>query len=237
MNKKCFYAIGLGPGDPELLTYKAIKVLNSVDLVIVPESSKNGRSIALDIIKKYIPTSKIETFYFPMINDPKVLDKKYFELSKKIKDNLYSNKHIAYVTIGDLSIYSTFIYLWNKLKLTKDQVEFIPGIPSFISAASIAYMPIVMKNENFCVIEMPNNEEKLLTFTKLFQTIIIMKIYKKAHILSRFLEKYIDILDSAVLVQKATLKGECVVDLLKDNILNYDKTYLSTVIMRTKHYE
>jgi len=72
MNK--LYAVGLGPGDPELITLKAIKILKNVDKIIVPESNLKGRSLANDIIIDYVDKYKIETFYFPMNNNRMQLD-------------------------------------------------------------------------------------------------------------------------------------------------------------------
>jgi precorrin-2/cobalt-factor-2 C20-methyltransferase len=232
MNK--LYAIGLGPGGPDLITVKAAQILKSVDIVIVPESNATGRSLAHNIVKKYTRQDHIETFYFPMINNPDLLYEKYTELSIKVIEYLKNNISVAYVTIGDLSIYSTFSYLWAKLKEASIQAEFIPGVPSFVASANIVKLPIVTKGESFCLIEMPDDCDKLKIYIEMFSTVIILKVYKKGDILKTFIENYYNLLSEALLVVKATLYDECTVDLLKEKVLNLEDVYLSTAILKKK---
>lgn len=232
MNK--LYAIGLGPGDPELITLKAIKILKNVDKVIVPESNLKGRSLANDIIIDYVDKYKIEMFYFPMNNNKILLDKKYNELVKKIINIMNNNKTIAYVTIGDSTIYSTFNYLWLRLRKYNIEVEFIPGIPSFIAVSNILQIPLTLKNENLCLIEMPENQDILLQYIKYFNTIIIMKIYKRIEILLDFIKANKGLIEEAFMVEKATLKDQNIVKLMQCDKMLCKHTYLSTAIIKTR---
>ncbi|MCD8568691.1 MAG: SAM-dependent methyltransferase [Geovibrio sp.] len=110
------YGIGLGPGDPELVTVKAVKTLEKSDVVIVPQSDKTGRSIAGDIVKNYVPEEKILWYYFPMTGDKADLDTRYTALAAEMEKLAAEGKTISYVTIGDTPVYSTFNYLRDKLK-------------------------------------------------------------------------------------------------------------------------
>lgn len=227
------YAIGLGPGDPELITLKAINILKKVDRIIVPESSLTGRSIANDIVKGYVDASKIDTFYFPMNNNRILLNNKYNELAEKIINIINNNSTVAYVTIGDSTIYSTFNYLWSKLNQYNIDIEFVPGIPSFIASANILYMPLVVKNENLCLIEMPEDKESLLRYVMDFNTVIIMKIYKRLHILLDFIKCNREMIKTAFLVERATLEGQKIVELLENNKTLCEHSYMSTAIIKT----
>jgi precorrin-2/cobalt-factor-2 C20-methyltransferase len=180
-----------------------------------------------------VDASKIEIFYFPMNNNKTLLDNKYIELEEKIINLMNNNTTVAYVTIGDSTIYSTFNYLWLKLKQYNIDVEFIPGIPSFIAAANILYLPLVIKNENFCIIEMPEDKETLLKYIMDFNTVIIMKIYKKLHILLDFIECNKNMIKTAILVERATLEGQRIVELLENNERLDGYSYMSTAIIKT----
>lgn len=234
MNK--LYAVGLGPGDPELITLKAIKILKNVDKIIVPESNLKGRSLANDIIIDYVDKYKIETFYFPMNNNRMQLDEKYSNLVEKIVNIINNNKTVAYVTIGDSTIYSTFNYLWLRLRKYNIEVEFIPGIPSFIAVSNLLHIPLTLKNENLCLIEMPENQEILLKYIRLFNTIVIMKIYKRIQILLDFIEDNKNLIEEAFMVERATLKGQNIVNLRQFDKIICKQTYLSTAVIKTRNY-
>ncbi|MEC4686067.1 MAG: precorrin-2 C(20)-methyltransferase, partial [Nitrospirota bacterium] len=110
------YSIGLGPGNPELMTVKARRILEESDIVVVPQSDKTGRSVARDIILHYIDPSKILMYYFPMNNDREDLSKRYTELARKIKGLIEEGKVVSYVTMGDPTIFSTSNYITEKLR-------------------------------------------------------------------------------------------------------------------------
>jgi len=227
--QKLIYAIGLGPGDPELITLKALNILKDSDVVVTPQSDKNGRSLAKEIISKHVSSSKIYTYYFPMNNDKNLLDKRYKELAENINDFLSEGKKISYVTIGDLSIYSTFNYLEKKLKLFDINVIKIPGVPSFIAAANRINENLVIKDESFCVVELSNNLDKLDDLLSNFSTVVIMKVHKRLNELIAFVKNN-NLVKKGFLIERATLPEERIFDLLSDDIPN-DAGYLSTAIL------
>ncbi|UOD34950.1 precorrin-2 C(20)-methyltransferase [Deferribacteraceae bacterium V6Fe1] len=227
--QKMIYALGIGPGDPELITLKALNVLKNSDIIVTPQSDKNGRSLAKDIISGYVPLSKIYMYYFPMNNNKDLLDEKYSELAITIEQFLKENKKVSYVTIGDLSIYSTFNYLEKKLQPIGIKVEKVPGIPSFIAAANRIDENIVVKEESFCVVEMPNSINKLDSLLENFSTIVIMKVHKKLNCLKEFVKNCKKI-KKGFLIERASLPEERVFDLLSDEIPE-NAGYLSTAIL------
>ncbi|MGA1846286.1 precorrin-2 C(20)-methyltransferase [Deferribacter abyssi] len=223
------YAIGLGPGDSEYISVKGVNVLKSCDLVVVPQSDKTGRSVAKEIVKQYVSDEKIFMYFFPMNNDKELLDRRYSELAEKIEQFLNEGKKVCYVTIGDLSIYSTFNYLYEKLKEKEIKVEKIAGIPSFIAAANRIDENIVIKGESFCVVEMEKDGRMLGKVLSLFDTVIVMKVHKRLKSLIEFAREN-KMVEKAYLVERCTLDGERVFDLLTDEVPE-NAGYLSTAIL------
>ena len=226
------YAIGIGPGDPELITIKAAKTIKEADIVIVPQSNKTGRSVALEIVKYYTNRENIFMYHFPMVKNEKLLDEKYSNLANQIENFLKEGKKVAYVTIGDLSIYSTFNYLHAKLKLKNIDVVKISGIPAFIESANRLQEHIVVKNESFCVIEMSDDLNYLENTIKNFNTVIIMKVYKKIKILENFVKNSKSV-SKAYLISRCSMEDEKIYDLTKNNEFD-ESVYLSTAIVYGK---
>ena len=106
------YGIGVGPGDPELLTLKAYKILNQADVIFCPEKKKGAGSFAFDIIKEHIKDSKaqIVNLEYPMHYKGDELKKMWEENGRLISEYLKGDKTGAFITLGDPSVYSTFMY-------------------------------------------------------------------------------------------------------------------------------
>jgi precorrin-2/cobalt-factor-2 C20-methyltransferase len=223
------YGIGLGPGDPELLTVKAVKTLESADIVVVPQSDKTGRSIAGDIVKHYIPEEKIYWYYFPMTGIKADLDERYDDLANKMACMLGEGRKVCYVTIGDTPVYSTFNYLRDRLIDVNIQMEMIPGISAFSAGANQVALPLCEKGENFCVIEMPPSKDELTGVLEEFTTVVLMKVHKKLNILTEFVAE--NHLSAAYLFHRVTMEDGITYDLLNDEI-DEKAGYLSTAILK-----
>ncbi|SHE36719.1 precorrin-2/cobalt-factor-2 C20-methyltransferase [Thermoanaerobacter uzonensis DSM 18761] len=168
------YGIGVGPGEESLITLKAVKILQKVDVVIAP-SSKGEGSIAYEIAKPYIK-GDVVFMEFPMTYSKEDLKTKWEENVKKIKELLDEGKDVAFITIGDPMIYSTYIYI---LKGIEDyEVETIPGITSYSAAASRLNIPIAEGNETFAVISSGNVTE-ISKALAMFDNVVLMKISRR----------------------------------------------------------
>ncbi|MCD6271267.1 MAG: precorrin-2 C(20)-methyltransferase, partial [Deltaproteobacteria bacterium] len=148
MNKKTgtLYGIGVGPGDPEMITLKAVKILKKVDMIFAAASSKNQHSQAVNIAKSHIPdTAKVEMLPFPMTKDKNVAKKAWDEHARKIITLLEQGQDAAFVTLGDSMVYATYGYILQSIQRLAPHLNVvsIPGITSFQAAASRLNRPLV----------------------------------------------------------------------------------------------
>lgn len=222
------YGIGLGPGDQELLTLKAVRIMNESDVVVVPQSNKTGRSLAKDIIKGLVPDEKIFMYYFPMTGDKEALDVKYSELAEEVKGMLADGKKVCYITIGDAPIYSTLNYLAGKLSKLGITTEFIPGISAISAVPNILSIPVTEKDESFCTVEMKEDTAFLKECTEKFATVFVMKVHNRVEILRDFVKQ--NGIKTAYVISRATLADEIILNLNSDEIKEIN--YLSTAILK-----
>lgn len=170
-----FYGIGVGPGEPELLTLKAVKVLADIDVLAVPESKKEGGSVAHEIASPYLKAGvETLTLTFPMIRDEVAKAKIRRDNAMLIVDELNKGRNVAFLTLGDPMLYSTYIYLIENMTDLGIEIISIPGIYSFTAISNLLNHPLVKGDESLAVISEFNKEEwpKLQSF----QTIVCMKV-------------------------------------------------------------
>lgn len=111
------YGLGVGPGDPELITLKALEVLKRVPVVFAAGSTKNDYSLALNVAAQYLPAgTEIKQLGFPMTDDEAVLQAYWQDNARQVLTVLNSGRDAAFVTIGDPLTYSTYAYLLRTLK-------------------------------------------------------------------------------------------------------------------------
>ena len=115
MKKGKLYSVGVGPGDPELLTAKAIRVLSECDIVAVPQSDGGGQT-ALDIAAQYIKGKTVRSFAICAL--------------------IGEGKTVAFLTLGDPTVYSTAWYVHKRVAARGCEAELVPGVPSFCAAAA-----------------------------------------------------------------------------------------------------
>lgn len=137
MNRGKFFGIGVGPGDPELLTLKAFRVIENAGVLAVPKTN-DSKNVALDIVSKAIDISKKEILFldFPMVKDKSILKEAHEENASKIADILNKGRDVAFLTLGDVSIYSTFSYVHSKIEKMGYDTEICAGVPSFCAVAA-----------------------------------------------------------------------------------------------------
>lgn len=147
-----FYGIGVGVGDPDQITLKAIKTLKKLDVVILPEAKKDMGSTAYSIAKEYLKEDVELVFMeFPMLKNPLDRIEGRKANTRVVEKLLDEGKNVGFLTIGDTMTYSTYVYILEHLD-KKYEVETIPGISSFADISSRFNLPIVMGDESLKII-------------------------------------------------------------------------------------
>ena len=153
MEKGTLYGVSIGPGEPELITLKAMNIISKCKYIATPHTG-TGDSLALSIVSKAIDLSdkEIMKLEFPMTKDKDILAKSHQEAADAIGEILDSGNDVAMLNLGDVTIYSTFAYTMDKL-LEKDyDVEVIPGVTSFCASASELKIGLTTMNEPLHII-------------------------------------------------------------------------------------
>lgn len=199
-----FYGIGIGPGDPGLMTVKAAGILGRCKQLIVPKAKIKAESLALDIAKTYLhPDVEIHELVFPMTRDKERLAKSWHDAGTTVA-HLLEKGDACFITLGDAFLYSTYNYLVKSLReiLPEVRIETVPGITSFSAAAALTSFSLGESKELITIVPM---EDDLLAAREAILrggTVILMKIGKRLPaILELLLET--NTIDDAVLVQKA----------------------------------
>ena len=145
--KGILYAVGVGPGDPDLLTIKAVKTINMADVIACPAKGTEP-GIAFQIVKQACPNvseKEVMVMSFPMkMGD---LSKAHQEVAEQITDKLKLGKNVAFLTLGDPEFYSTFFYIADIIKEQGYDIEIINGITSFSAVGATLNLPIALGRE------------------------------------------------------------------------------------------
>ena len=155
------WGVGVGPGDPELLTVKAVRVLREADVVIVPDAS-SGDKVALNIVKDYLKDKQIQFVKTPMVRDKAVMDAAHEAAADTICALLDDGKQVAFLTLGDPAIYSTYMYIHQKVLHRGYAVEVVPGIPSFCAAAARLNQSLCLGREPLTIIPASHDQNDLM---------------------------------------------------------------------------
>ena len=175
MKKGKFYGIGVGVGDPENITIKAVKRLHEVDVIVLPEAKSGEGSTAFNIVKEYVKTDVKQLFLeFPMIKD--VEARKIFRKNNadKISVELENGKNVAFLTIGDPMTYSTYTYVLEHIA-DDVEVETIAGITSFNSIAARLNIPLMIGDEDLKVVSV-NKKTDIYKEIENNDNLVLMKI-------------------------------------------------------------
>lgn len=228
-----FYGIGVGSGDPELLTVKAIKIIKNSDVVIAPKTEKKEGSLALEIAKPYL-REDVEIVYqtFPMVTNFEQFNEVFEENKQEIIKFLDAGKNVSFLTLGDPMFYSTYIYIFKLLKKSDVEIKTIAGVPAFLAISSYINKPLVYGNDILSVIPATAEPEKILNALKNSDVAVLMKVYKNFDEIANIL-KETNMSEESILVSRCGLDDEKIIENIEEH--KTEKiNYLSTILTRRK---
>jgi precorrin-2/cobalt-factor-2 C20-methyltransferase len=240
------YVIGVGPGDPELLTFKAVRILREVQCICVPKGREEGSSLALSIVEKALNLEGKEIIeaHFPMrktksntttlqhSNAPDCeLDTKWQETIETVYSKLNKGIDMAFITIGDPTIYSTFFYLYDKLLELNPElnIEIIPGVSSINTAAARAGLSLGLADEKIAILPATYTDNIKETLER-FDTVVLMKVHRVFDKVLKILDG-MNLTDNAVYISRAGMADEKIFKNIRD-IKEGDLNYFSVVIIK-----
>jgi len=230
------YGIGVGPGDPELMTLKAVRLLRRVPVIAVPVAQTDGDSYALEVVAGELrPEHTVLRLHFPMVRDAAARMAHRKAATRAIVEQLHLGRDVAFLTEGDPLLHSTFIYVLNSLP-TQMSVEVVPGVSSITAAAAQAGMPLVNADQRLAVLPATyENVARLRHTLQEFDAVILLKV-------NRVLAEIVAVLDQmglgdqTVLVERASHPTSRVLRGL-DQLRNASVHYLSLLIIHTARQE
>ena len=204
------WGVGVGPGDPELLTLKAKRILETVDCIAVPRSAEGRDSTALAIAAGAVDIDKpIIDLVFPMSFDESVLGEGWAVALASLLEALAAGKQVAFVTLGDPTVYSTYMYLHRSVLAAGHAAEIIPGITSFCAAAARAGISLAENRETLAVIPAAYESGDLDAVLDSFDNVVLMKVARRLGEVRRTLARH-GLEDKSILVSRCGQSDELV---------------------------
>lgn len=231
--KGIFYGIGVGPGDPELLTMRAIRVLKEVDVIIAPKTEKKEDSVALEIARPYLKVDvEVVKQVFPMVVNFEQSPEAWEQNKAEILALLAQGKKVAFLTLGDPMFYSTYIYVFRLLEHEGYPIETVPGITAFCAIGSKLGYPLVEGNDILSIIPATADAEKIRSVLAVTDNVVLMKVYKN-------FPEIVDLLTENGLTDRAVMLSRCGLpdeQVIRDLEAEKEKkvNYLSTILARRR---
>ena len=227
--KGTLYGIGLGPGASELITLKAWRLLSTVEVIAWPQSP-SGASFARRIAAPFIPedatTLAIE---IPMTGDRAPAQKAYDKAVKKISRHLDDGRHVAFICNGDPFFYSTFMYIFDRLKSTYE-IEIVPGVTSITAAAAAQQRPLAARNDIVKILPATLDDETLKRELTGSGSLIINKVGRHFNRIARLIDG-LGLTGRAQIIENASSEYEVARPLSR--VGDEEQPYFSTIIIYT----
>ena len=174
------YAVGVGPGDPELLTRKAERILRSADVICAPTGAAEAGSYALSIVEEFLDRERQEVLVqvFPMVKNQQGLDPFWEQAADQVASRIAKGKDVAFITIGDPFLYSTYLYIHRifQAKYPEIRIEVVPGISSILAASAASGVPLGLGGEKIAILPAAYEDDELKRTLEEFDTVILMKV-------------------------------------------------------------
>ncbi|WP_139488615.1 precorrin-2 C(20)-methyltransferase [Brevibacillus dissolubilis] len=228
------YGVGIGPGDPELITIKAFRMMKEADVIAYPSKRSGSKSYAYSIVEHYTRGLQKEMLglIFPMTRDINVLQKQWGKTVEQVYAKLAEGKNVVFVTEGDPNLYSTFIHMAREMNSKHPDVPIVtvPGISSVLGAAARIGVPLADGDEQVAIIPALDDREAMRQALVSHDTVIFLKVAK-------VLDLIIDLLDELGLTRAASVvtkvtSGEETIWRNVEELRGEELEYLTLMVVR-----
>jgi precorrin-2/cobalt-factor-2 C20-methyltransferase len=239
MNLGTFYGVGIGPGNPELLTHEARRVLGQVPVIFVPKAKITDEGLALQVLLTSVVAqtgAELRDLIFPMSKDPAVLRPAWATAREAILAVLRAGKDCAFITLGDTAIYSTYMNMVAELRRAEAELRIVTcaGVASYSAAAARLNLSLVEKAEKMAILPCLSDVAAMRPDLERFDCVVLMKVGRRFAELRELLRS-MDLLKYSHLALKLGTEDE----LLSSDLDRVDPekvTYMSLVIVRKPYH-
>ena len=228
---KTLYGVGVGPGDPELMTIKALNIIKECDYIALPISGA-GETVAYNIARGAYPDIEKKPMLelsMPMSRDKEVLRHHHQKAASQIAEVLDKGLSAAFLTLGDPTVYSTYIYVHEIMKERGYSPVIVPGVPSFCAAAARLSVSLTEASQPLCIL--PGSYENSHALLDLSASKVLMKTGRSAGRIRELIrEKNID--DDVYVIQNCGMENEKITSLEE-----MDESYFSIIILKSRAEE
>ncbi|MBG9454958.1 precorrin-2 C20-methyltransferase [Lysinibacillus sphaericus] len=232
-NLGILYGLGVGPGDPELITVKAFRVIQESPVIAYPKKLKGSKSYAHRIVDVYINPEEKDMLglVFPMTKDEAVLEREWTKSVQLVFEKLKEGKDVAFVTEGDPLLYSTFIHMMKLMQDMHPEVEIrtVPGISSFNGSASRLGIALADGDDRVAIVPAHDDYEAMREAIESHDAVVFIKVAKVIDLMLEVLRD-LDLLDKASVVTKVTSDEEIIWDVRE--LDGVDLEYLTLMVVR-----
>ncbi len=223
------YGVGVGPGDPELLTLKALRLIKENEVIAVPGKDIQA-SVAYQIVKGAYEDLDKKTLIpvaMPMTKDPQVLKTNHDKAADQVEDYLREGKNVVFLTLGDTTVYSTYLYVHKRILERGYEAEIVSGITSFCAVAARLNMGLVEADQPLHVIPATYKAQEMEEILKIPGTKVLMKTGKKMKQVKESIEKSGQ---KAVMIENCGMPSEKIYRSVEE--IPEDSGYYSLIIVK-----
>ncbi|MGF1675125.1 MAG: precorrin-2 C(20)-methyltransferase [Rivularia sp. (in: cyanobacteria)] len=218
MKLGCLYGVGVGTGNPELITLKALRILQTVPVVAYP-ASEDGNSFARSIVAEFLQSNQIEVPIVLPFKLEKSAQAFYDKAAEELAKHLNNGKDVAVLCEGDPFFYGSFMYIFNRLS-QRFTTEVIPGISSVMASAAMIGVPLTYRNDVFMVLSGILSEEVLREKLQIADAAVIIKLGRNFNKVKQVLQE-LELVERAKYIEYATMENQ--------RILSIDEVEVETV--------
>ena len=224
-----FYGIGVGPGDPELLTLKGRRLLEEADCIAAPKTHGEAGSTALPLVEQFIAGKPLLELVLPMTHDKRQLEQAWADSAKAVMERLDAGQNVAFITLGDASLFSTLMYIFRPIKAAGYAWELVPGINAPSAAAARLGIGLADGKEDLAILAATADLAKVESTIASHSNTVLMKGAAKWPAIAEILERQ-GVLAKTAAVERCTMENERVFTDVSQ--MPEDLSYFLTAIIR-----